>query len=123
MCHPQSLVLVVDDDAAIRDSLADLLLDEGYAVLTAVNGEEALTRLLSSTARPCVILLDLMMPVMSGEEFYRQMRADPQLANTPVVVISADGNVKDKAEELGGEYLRKPVRIDPMLAKIEQHCA
>jgi CheY-like chemotaxis protein len=84
------MLLVVDDDPAIRETLADLLQDEGYVVMTAINGKEALTRLRAGSARPCVILLDLMMPVMSGAEFYAEMRSDPALADIPVVVISAE---------------------------------
>ncbi len=123
MCNSQRIILVVDDDAAIRETLADLLTEEGYAVITAANGEDALAKLRAVDRAPCVILLDLMMPVMSGAEFYRELRGDPSLGKPPVVVISADGNVQKKAQAFDGEYLAKPVKIDPVLAKIEQHCA
>jgi len=117
-------VLVVDDDSAIRDSLADLLSDEGYHVVTAVNGAEALDQLRHlSGGRPCVILLDLMMPIMTGAQFYREKQRDPALAEIPVVVISADGNVQQKAIGFGGEYLAKPIRIETVLGAVERHCA
>src|SRR5438309_6192732 len=116
-------LLVVDDDPGIRDSLADLLHDEGYVVMTAVNGEDALARLRASDHLPCVILLDLMMPVMSGAEFYTEMRNDPALAGIPVVIISADGNARAKVKSMGGELIPKPVRIETVINAVENHCA
>src|SRR2546423_10696788 len=105
MCSNASKVLlVVDDDPGIRESLAELLHDEGYVVLTAINGQDALARLRTSGDRPCVILLDLMMPVMSGSEFYTEMRNDPALADIPVVIISADGGGRIKPQSMGGEF-------------------
>lgn len=117
------LILVVDDDAGIRDSLADLLDDEGYQVVTASDGRDGLAKLRQLNAsRPCVILLDLMMPVMNGPQFYAEQQRDPQLASIPVVVISADANVRAKAQQFGGEYLAKPVRIEQVLDVVQRHC-
>jgi CheY-like chemotaxis protein len=119
----QRRILVVDDDAGIRESLAELLTDEGYRVTTANNGAEALALLRGrARLRPCVILLDLMMPVMSGHEFYLEQQRDPALANIPIVVISADGNVALKAGAFGGEYLAKPVRLETVLGVLGRHC-
>jgi CheY-like chemotaxis protein len=118
----ERLVLVVDDDTAIRESVADFLSDEGYHVLTASNGQDALALLRHSAGRPCVILLDLMMPIMSGAEFYTELEADSALASIPVVVISADGNVRQKARAFGGEYLAKPIRIETVLDTVQRHC-
>jgi CheY-like chemotaxis protein len=117
-------VLVVDDDASIRETLADLLGDEGYQVTTATNGAEALTLLRPpAELRPCVILLDLMMPIMSGQEFYAEQQRDPALAAIPIVVISADRNAALKAPAFGGEYLCKPVRLETVLGVLSRHCA
>jgi CheY-like chemotaxis protein len=119
----ERVVLVVDDDAAIRESLANVLGDEGYSVITAANGVDALAKLRAQVpSRPCVILLDLMMPVMNGQQFYAEQQLDPQLASIPVVVISADSNVKQKALHFGGEYLAKPVRVETVLGVVERHC-
>ena len=85
----QNSVLVVDDDADLRDSLADLLREEGYAVTLAANGREALD-LLPRLKRPCGVLLDIAMPVMTGTEFYEAMRADPALADIPVAIFTCD---------------------------------
>jgi CheY-like chemotaxis protein len=97
--------------------------EEGYVVMTAVNGQDALVRLRASDNLPCVILLDLMMPVMSGTEFYDEMRNDPALADIPVVIISADGNARRKVQAMGGEFIPKPVRIETVITAVESHCA
>jgi CheY-like chemotaxis protein len=117
-------IFVVDDDKAIRESLADLLEDEGYSVVTATNGQDALQKLRANLSlRPCVIFLDLMMPVMNGADFYAAQQSDPQLSSIPVVVISADGHVSVKAKPFGGEYLAKPIRIETVIDTIQRHCA
>src|SRR5205814_8831977 len=83
-------ILVVDDDPDIRDSLREVLEDEGYDVSCVGNGREALDHLKAASPRPCVILLDLMMPVMDGWQFRReQKKLEPELANIPLVVITA----------------------------------
>ena len=117
-------IFVIDDDKAIRETLADLLEDEGYSVVTAMNGQDALQKLRAdSLRRPCVILLDLMMPVMNGADFYAAQQSDPDLSAIPVVVISADGHIHVKAKSFGGEYLAKPIRLETVLDTIERHCA
>src|SRR5689334_8429349 len=80
----QSTILVVEDDQDIREALMSVLEDEGYTVLGAANGLDGL-EVLARISRPCMILLDLMMPVMSGAEFLSQMRRDDILAPVPVV--------------------------------------
>lgn len=85
----QNTVLVVDDDSDLRESLGDVLRGEGYAVTLAANGREAL-ELLPGLRRPCAVVLDMTMPVMSGTEFYMAMSKVPALADIPVVVLSCD---------------------------------
>jgi len=119
----QHIILIVDDDDDVRNTLGELLADEGYTVLTAVHGLDALAKLRrDGQPKPCLILLDLMMPVMTGAEFYAEQQRDPHLAPIPVVVISADGNVRQKAAACGGAYLAKPLRIETVLDAIERHC-
>src|SRR5258707_15538086 len=84
----RSCILVVEDDAMTRESIVDLLGEAGYSVTEATNGAEALEKLRQGPA-PCVILLDLMMPVMSGQEFRREQLTDPALAAIPGIVVSA----------------------------------
>jgi CheY-like chemotaxis protein len=88
MVHEGELVLVVDDDIEVRECIRFLLMDEGFRVESASNGREALDLMLNGL-RPSVIVLDLMMPVMSGQEFLAQLAREPELRAIPVVVVSA----------------------------------
>jgi CheY-like chemotaxis protein len=85
----QRTVLVVEDELDIRETLGEFLVDEGYAVELAANGKEALHRL-AGLSRPCAVILDIIMPVMSGTELYAAMQADPRLTDIPVVVSTSD---------------------------------
>jgi CheY-like chemotaxis protein len=112
-------VLVVEDDEGIRESIVELLRDEGYSVVGAANGREALDALRGG-GRPCLVLLDLMMPIMSGWQFLDEIAHTP-LADLPVILVTAarDPNVKLP----GRPVLAKPVRIDVLLEAVKQHCA
>ena len=83
-------ILLVDDDVAICDAITDLLADHGHEVRAAANGREALA-VLRSGARPCMILLDLMMPIMNGWQFAQEKECDPELAQIPMCIITAAG--------------------------------
>jgi CheY-like chemotaxis protein len=116
-------IFVVDDDADIRDSIGDILELRGYSVFRAANGQEALERLRSAPP-PCVILLDLMMPVLNGWEFREEQANDARLASVPVVVISGDGSTDEKAARIGvSEYLRKPLELSAILEVVGRHCS
>lgn len=118
----QKTVLVVDDDADIRDSLSDLLSEEGYDVLTAENGAQALDRLRASDGA-CVILLDLMMPVMDGIDFRSRQRQDPALASIPVIVVSASGDGGATAASLdAAAFIAKPIRVHQLMSAVQQVC-
>ena len=117
--HP---VLVVEDDPDIRATLCEALDDHGYASVGAANGAEALDYLRNAPETPCLILLDLMMPVMDGQTFRNEQRADPRLAEIPVIVISAYRDVEKYATELAADYLAKPVRLDALLDVARRHC-
>lgn len=115
-------VMLVEDDLAIRETLRELLEDEGYRVESAGNGREALDRLRSGHP-PRLILLDLMMPVMDGWEFRRAQRGDPALSDIPVVVLSADHPLADKVSGMAvAGYLAKPFELDALLATIRHYC-
>ncbi len=113
-------ILVVEDDIDIQQTLKDLLLMEGYVVSTANNGQEAL-ELLKVIPRPCVILLDLMMPVMDGWTFLQKVKKDANaIATIPVLVVSA---VADKSNDLNAAgYIKKPVDLDALMNTIENFC-
>lgn len=120
----QYKILVVEDDLDIRDSLLEILDLEGYSVIPASNGREAIERLSElQNNLPHLILLDLMMPVMDGFEFRREQLAHKTWSTIPVVVMSADANVRQKLEATGGPvpaYLKKPVNLDDVLGTVEQ---
>lgn len=113
-----SKVLVVDDDPDILEALAEILEGEGFEILHARNGVEALGCLASDT--PDLILLDLMMPVMDGWEFAEHLHRQDEWARIPVIVLSADRNVGGKARELGAlGYLAKPFELSELLSLVQ----
>lgn len=116
------LILLVEDDHDIRDSMVELLTDAGYGVATAGNGAEALAYL-AAQPRPHLILLDLMMPVMDGFTFREEQQKNADWSRIPVVVMSADGHVIEKQARTGAaDYLKKPVDIDDLLHTIARNC-
>jgi CheY-like chemotaxis protein len=112
-------ILVVDDDPDIRSSLVDALASEGYQAHAVANGKEALDRLRAS-APPCLILLDLMMPVMDGWRFLAEAETDPALAAIPVVVITA--SCEQRNDVRTRVMIPKPFRIDTLLEVVAQLC-
>ena len=116
-------VMVVDDDADVREALAVTLELDGYLVFLASDGAEALTLLRSNKCHPCLIILDLMMPRMSGLEFRAEQLKDPSLAAIPVVVVTGAGRGVNHAALSGAEVLTKPVSIDALLASVSRSCA
>ena len=116
---PTEPILVVDDEPDVRDGLTLLLRTRGYAVTSAGDGQEALDEL-RGPARPWLILLDLMMPVMDGFEFRVRQLQDPELAGLPVVVFSAGGDLDRKVASLGAvTWLTKPVEATVLLEVID----
>jgi DNA-binding response OmpR family regulator len=109
-------ILVVDDEDAVLDALSVLLEDEGYRVLTAEDGEAALARI--AEERPHVVLLDVMMPKLDGHEVLRAMRATPELARLPVLLMSAAHGSQARVE--GVPFLRKPFDIAELLERIQE---
>lgn len=118
----RDVVLVVDDDKDIRETIAELLEEHGYGVAQAANGVDALLYLRHAPA-PCVIILDLMMPFMDGMTFRSEQLQDASIADVPVIVLSADVAAKEKARHLNAfEGLRKPVGIDVLLSAVNRVC-
>ena len=110
-------VLVVDDDADCRTMLEHTLAFEGFRVVCARNGREALV--LAHEERPGVILLDLMMPVMSGYEFRRHQQEDPSLAGIPIVCISGTYNAEARARDIAAAAcFTKPLQLDALIGTI-----
>jgi CheY-like chemotaxis protein len=119
LSRKERAVLLVEDDLDLRDAMADVLVDAGFRVAVAGNGVEALTYLRSTSERPAVIVLDLMMPVMDGWEFRAEQLGDPALKEIPVIVLSAHGGHNDLG---GATQITKPVAMAVLIAVIEQHC-
>ncbi len=113
-------VLVVEDDKDIRDGLVEILIEEGYGVGAVANGALALEYLRTQRV-PSVILLDLMMPVMDGWQFRNEQLKDAALASIPVIILTADGQAKQKAATMAAaDGLTKPLRLHDLLQAIEQ---
>jgi DNA-binding response OmpR family regulator len=109
-------VLIVDDETDIREAVAELLAEEGYEVHDAGDGAEALRK--ARAFHPDVVLLDLMMPGMSGWEFCAQRKGDPELERIPIIVLSALGRVQ--GIDAAG-YLQKPFELDELLSAVKEH--
>jgi CheY-like chemotaxis protein len=111
-------VLIVDDEVVIRDAIAAVLRGEGYEVTTATNGQEGLARALS--ARPDVVLVDMMMPVMDGEEMSRRLQEDPEMREVPIVVMSAVHRSLRELTFNHAAFLPKPFDLDTLLETIAE---
>jgi CheY-like chemotaxis protein len=114
-----AVVLLVEDDVDVREAVTDTLEDAGYRVIAARHGQEALEVLRNGGPRPCLILLDLMMPVMDGWQFRDLQSKDPQLADIPVVALSAHGGLHALA---AADHLRKPVQLRALMDVVERFC-
>jgi CheY-like chemotaxis protein len=108
-------ILLVEDDDDLRDAVAESLEDEGYRVESAIHGADALAKL-NSGARPDVILLDLMMPVMDGWQFRAAQLAHPEHAHIPVIVITAAGSLKKQID--ARQIIRKPFAPEELLRAV-----
>ena len=114
------LILVIDDDFAILDMIAELLGYEGYQVVTSSEGSGALAW--AKDNPPALILLDLMMPQMSGWQIVAALRAMPQTRAIPVVLLSARRDLPNTAKELGVPvFLEKPFELDELIQVVQQY--
>jgi len=110
-------VLIVDDELCLLESLQEFLEDEGFSVATATNGAEALD-LLERGEIPCLMILDLIMPIVTGNQVYERMQNDPRFANVPILVSTSD---PARAPE-GAFVMKKPIDLDRLLGAVRDHC-
>jgi CheY-like chemotaxis protein len=116
--HPPT-VLVVDDDPDIRDSLTELLEEEGYSAVGVANGHEAL-QCLRERKGICLVLLDWMMPVMDGATFLEAQAREAAIARVPVVIVTAAGAAHLSGLE-GKPVLAKPIQLEVLLNVVKAH--
>jgi len=116
----RGVIAIVDDDPDLRDAFSDVLRDAGYATIGFAGAREALAGLRSLRVMPGLILLDLMMPGMSGWEFRDEQLNDPILRDVPVVVVTASGDLARQPIS-AAEILRKPLDIETLLASVARN--
>jgi DNA-binding response OmpR family regulator len=117
----QKKILIADDNQNIRDALTYLLEDEGYELLLAKDGAEALRKV--RDLRPDILFLDIMMPEINGYDVCRTIKADPLLKDTYIIMLTAKGQVaeQERGKEVGAdEYIVKPFSPMEILAKVKQ---
>lgn len=115
--------MIVDDEPDIRETLAEILRDEGMQVETAEDGADALEKLRGLAA--CrIILLDLMMPGMNGWQFRERQRQDPRLSRIPVLLLSGSAQLEEEASSLGAlDCFTKPVELNRLIDLIKNQRA
>jgi len=128
MSSPAGNILIVEDDSDIREMLARLLAMEGFYAVGAEDGPEALHVLRTVRHRapdvPCLVLLDLKMPRLSGNEFRRAQLGDPTVANVPVAVMSGATDIEQRAQALGAvAAVTKPIDVDLLMSVVRTYCA
>jgi CheY-like chemotaxis protein len=122
LVHDLAPVLVIDDHSDILEALATMLKREGFAVVTARNGFAALT-LLHDGLRPCIIIMDLTMPVTNRVEFREEQMRDPELAHIPVIACSGLTDPAQSAAHLGATgRVRKPAEVKTLVELVRRHC-
>ena len=115
-------ILLVEDDVELHRAMQHILDAEGYRVVGAFDGQEALDRLRRGFV-PCVILLDLRLPRKDGRQFRKEQLADPKLAAIPVIAYSGDDRVAETARELGvHHWFKKPVNFGTLLEAVASYC-
>lgn len=121
MSENKQLILVVDDSATDRFYISDLLGKNGFEVITAVDGDDAVTKARSN--KPSIVVMDVVMPGRSGFQVTRALRRDPETERIPVIIVSSKDNETDRIwgmRQGASDYMTKPVRADELLAKVKE---
>ena len=112
-------VLIVEDEEDLREMMGEALQIKGYSVVTAVDGEDAL-RKLDDIGRPCLILMDLLMPGMNGWDLFDELRRRPELSAVPVIVHSS---ASGRAPAGVTRVLQKPLAFEQLISVVREYCA
>jgi CheY-like chemotaxis protein len=112
------MIVVVDDEPGVCDTIKEVLEDEGYAVEIARDGRSGLALLRRLTTQPCLLLLDIIMPVLDGNEMYREILADPALAPLRIVIATSDPS----RAPAGLPVLAKPLSLTRLMETVRAHC-
>ena len=116
-------VMIVEDDHDVLESMAEVLEDYDYHVVRAAHGQDALDQLRGDGEKPCVILLDIMMPVMDAFQFRAEQEVDPSISRVPVVILSAHARAQEAAAQMNAAAaLEKPVKLDTLLQTVAKFC-
>jgi CheY-like chemotaxis protein len=118
------LVAIVDDDADIREVIGAVLEEQGYSTIEASDGRAALEMLQRARPKPDLLLLDLMMPMMDGWQLQRRLREDPELAEIPIVIMTAHAGFGRavRSAQPDTPVLSKPLDLDQLLETVETYC-
>lgn len=112
-------VLIVEDEEDLREMMREALELNGYCVVTAQEGNDALEKL-ARIGHPCLILLDLLMPGMNGWDFFEKVREQPQLSSVPIIVHSS---APSRAPRGVARVLQKPLGLDRLLSAVQEYCS
>lgn len=117
---PSKTILIVEDDEDIRNLYIEILTGEGFRILSASSGDEALKILNDEKRDPCLIVTDFMMPGMTGAELVEIIRKEDLLISLPVVMISAKPLGNEQTQ--GVDFLKKPIEVDTIIEKVKEYC-
>lgn len=119
----QKTILIIEDDNEIRQTMVDVLEDEGFQVLSAENGLEGLKILNQYETAPCLIIVDWMMPILDGDGFRQEQLKSEKFAAVPTVLFSANGQISQKAIGAGyEEFIRKPIDLERLFELTSKYC-
>lgn len=116
-------IFVIEDDLDIRESIVEVLRADGFEADSAGSSQEAIAKLKEVNPKPYLILLDLRLPGQDGFQFRETQKQTPEIADIPVVILSADAQLQEKMQRMGAiDLLRKPVDIDELLETVRRNC-
>lgn len=117
----ENLILVVEDDDGIRESVVDILEGEGFKVIAVKNGCEALDTL-ERGIKPCWVLLDQFMPKMNGTECLKKIRENRDFQDLQITMLSAGANIQKETKQFNVDFVKKPITIDNLISTAEKFC-